>query len=175
MLQGALLRHDDMIRAAGVLAGTRHCRRHAGYPAPPSSLQSPPSSRSTSRAVLPSSASPPWRRAVPQGLVKAEGKALYGKQYTQWQKEPAKFEVDGHAPVRCVRAQAGLGREQGRGPGTGPDGQRHKGKGRGLRAPAAYLLQGKGTVGGAARGGAPERAVQRCPKNQPMCVVLIFN
>ncbi|GLC74879.1 hypothetical protein PLESTF_001567300 [Pleodorina starrii] len=35
-----------------------------------------------------------------QGLLKHEGKALYGEQYKRWQKAPHEFELDGHAPVR---------------------------------------------------------------------------
>ena len=35
-----------------------------------------------------------------QGLVKADGKALHGEQYRNWQRQPAAFEIDGHAPVR---------------------------------------------------------------------------
>ena len=35
-----------------------------------------------------------------QGLLKAEGKARYGDEFTQWQKSPADFEIDSHKPVR---------------------------------------------------------------------------
>ncbi|KAG2429694.1 hypothetical protein HYH02_013952 [Chlamydomonas schloesseri] len=35
-----------------------------------------------------------------QGLLKHEGKALYGDAYKQWQRAPHLFELDGRAPVR---------------------------------------------------------------------------
>jgi len=35
-----------------------------------------------------------------QGLMKNEGKALYGEAYKTWQKDPANFQIDGHYPVR---------------------------------------------------------------------------
>lgn len=35
-----------------------------------------------------------------QGLLKHEGKAKFGEQYTKWQKQAAEFEIDGHAPIR---------------------------------------------------------------------------
>ncbi|KAG2424795.1 hypothetical protein HXX76_014219 [Chlamydomonas incerta] len=35
-----------------------------------------------------------------QGLLKHEGKALYGEAYKQWQRAPHLFELDGRAPVR---------------------------------------------------------------------------
>ena len=40
---------------------------------------------------------------APQGLVKAEGKALYGDEYKQWQKQPHLFQIAGHYPVRWMR------------------------------------------------------------------------
>ncbi|MEW5306622.1 MAG: hypothetical protein WDW38_007929 [Sanguina aurantia] len=47
-----------------------------------------------------------------QGLIKAEGKARYGAQYLQWQKRPAQFEIDGHAPVRELWYRASLAWQQ---------------------------------------------------------------
>eukprot|EP00193_Tetraselmis_chui_P012775 CAMPEP_0177790086 /NCGR_PEP_ID=MMETSP0491_2-20121128/23134_1 /TAXON_ID=63592 /ORGANISM="Tetraselmis chuii, Strain PLY429" /LENGTH=205 /DNA_ID=CAMNT_0019312071 /DNA_START=23 /DNA_END=636 /DNA_ORIENTATION=- len=35
-----------------------------------------------------------------QGLLKEEGIKRFGSQFSQWQKEPAEFEIDEHAPVR---------------------------------------------------------------------------
>lgn len=35
-----------------------------------------------------------------QGCLKSDGKAALGDIYTAWQKTPAEFELDGHAPVR---------------------------------------------------------------------------
>ncbi|KAG2487481.1 hypothetical protein HYH03_013902 [Edaphochlamys debaryana] len=43
-----------------------------------------------------------------QGLLKHEGKALYGKQYGSWQKAPEAFEIDGHPPVRELWHRASL-------------------------------------------------------------------
>ncbi|GIL60957.1 hypothetical protein Vafri_15756, partial [Volvox africanus] len=43
-----------------------------------------------------------------QGLLKHEGKALYGEQYKKWQKAPHTFELDGHAPVRELWHRASL-------------------------------------------------------------------
>ncbi|GIL69202.1 hypothetical protein Vretifemale_160 [Volvox reticuliferus] len=43
-----------------------------------------------------------------QGLLKHEGKALYGEQYKKWQKAPDAFELDGHAPVRELWYRASL-------------------------------------------------------------------
>ncbi|CAK9230097.1 unnamed protein product [Sphagnum troendelagicum] len=42
-----------------------------------------------------------------QGLMKKEGKELYGEAYQTWQKDAANFVIDGHYPVRelWVRAQ----------------------------------------------------------------------
>jgi broad specificity phosphatase PhoE len=42
-----------------------------------------------------------------QGLMKKEGKELYGDAYQTWQKDAANFVIDGHYPVRelWVRAQ----------------------------------------------------------------------
>ncbi|PNH01699.1 hypothetical protein TSOC_012395 [Tetrabaena socialis] len=45
---------------------------------------------------------------VLQGLLKHEGKALYGAQYAAWQKAPEAFEIDGHAPVRELWHRASL-------------------------------------------------------------------
>eukprot|EP00198_Chlamydomonas_reinhardtii_P012884 XP_001702221.1 phosphoglycerate mutase [Chlamydomonas reinhardtii] len=72
--------------------------RHQGE----SARQSPP-------ATAPPSPPPP-RVTLPclrevdlyqfQGLLKAEGKALYGEAYMRWQRAPHTFEMDGRAPVR---------------------------------------------------------------------------
>ncbi|EFJ45746.1 phosphoglycerate mutase [Volvox carteri f. nagariensis] len=43
-----------------------------------------------------------------QGLLKHEGKALYGDQYSKWQKEPHTFELNSHAPVRELWHRASL-------------------------------------------------------------------
>ncbi|GFR47128.1 hypothetical protein Agub_g8815 [Astrephomene gubernaculifera] len=43
-----------------------------------------------------------------QGLLKHEGKHLYGQQYARWQREPHAFEIDGHAPVRELWYRASL-------------------------------------------------------------------
>ncbi|GLC39822.1 hypothetical protein PLESTB_001385600 [Pleodorina starrii] len=43
-----------------------------------------------------------------QGLLKHEGKALYGEQYKRWQKAPHEFELDGHAPVRELWYRASM-------------------------------------------------------------------
>ncbi|KAJ7567473.1 hypothetical protein O6H91_02G149600 [Diphasiastrum complanatum] len=40
-----------------------------------------------------------------QGLMKNEGKQLYGEAYRTWQKDAANFSIDGHYPVREERAQ----------------------------------------------------------------------
>jgi hypothetical protein len=42
----------------------------------------------------------PARPPAMQGLLKHEGKALYGDRYKAWQTAPADFEIDGHSPVR---------------------------------------------------------------------------
>ncbi|XP_068659912.1 probable 2-carboxy-D-arabinitol-1-phosphatase [Aristolochia californica] len=41
-----------------------------------------------------------------QGLLKHEGKAKFGNAYSQWQKDPANFNIDGHYPVRELWARA---------------------------------------------------------------------
>ena len=33
-------------------------------------------------------------------LLKAEGKAKFGDEYTKWQTDSSNFEIDGHFPVR---------------------------------------------------------------------------
>ncbi|GLI62813.1 hypothetical protein VaNZ11_005562 [Volvox africanus] len=43
-----------------------------------------------------------------QGLLKHEGKALYGEQYKKWQKAPHTFQLDGRAPVRELWHRASL-------------------------------------------------------------------
>lgn len=37
---------------------------------------------------------------LPQGLLKAEGKARYGDAFSMWQKQAEAFSIDEHAPVR---------------------------------------------------------------------------
>lgn len=37
---------------------------------------------------------------VVQGLLKAEGKARFGDEYTMWQRQAEAFTIDSHAPVR---------------------------------------------------------------------------
>lgn len=53
-----------------------------------------------------------------QGLLKHEGKALYGEQYKQWQKAPEGFQIDGHAPVRELWYRGGLAWQRVLGPGA---------------------------------------------------------
>lgn len=42
-----------------------------------------------------------------QGLTKAEVKATFPAEYSDWHRRPDHFTIDGHAPVRWVRAQTG--------------------------------------------------------------------
>lgn len=35
-----------------------------------------------------------------QGLMKAEGKARYGSQFSKWQKQASEFQIDNQTPVR---------------------------------------------------------------------------
>ncbi|KAK9817232.1 hypothetical protein WJX72_011437 [[Myrmecia] bisecta] len=43
-----------------------------------------------------------------QGLLKHEGKALFGDAYSNWQQNPAEFELEGHSPVRELWYRASL-------------------------------------------------------------------
>ncbi|BDA42581.1 probable phosphoglycerate mutase GpmB at N-terminal half [Coccomyxa sp. Obi] len=47
-----------------------------------------------------------------QGLLKHEGKARYGDQYKQWQKDAAAFMIDGQAPVRELWYRSSLAWQQ---------------------------------------------------------------
>ena len=42
-----------------------------------------------------------YKTLLVQGLLKHEGKALYGEQYSMWQRQASSFVIDSQAPVRC--------------------------------------------------------------------------
>lgn len=43
-----------------------------------------------------------------QGLLKAEGKARFGDEFTMWQRQAEAFTIDAHAPVRELWYRASL-------------------------------------------------------------------
>lgn len=43
-----------------------------------------------------------------QGLLKNEGKAKFGEEFSKWQKQADVFSIDGHAPVRELWYRASL-------------------------------------------------------------------
>lgn len=47
-----------------------------------------------------------------QGLLKSEGKKMYGEAYTRWQKQAADFQIDKHTPVRELWYRASLAWER---------------------------------------------------------------